>query len=245
MSSRKNLVISILFWIIMWEVITFMLGDRTTYPSLINIIANTFKVLRDPKFILVDVAQSFKRLGISLLVAMPVSYVLALLAIRYKLFESIMQTFVSATFPLPKIALLPLFLLIFGIGDLTKIVLITFSIFFLIFINTFEGARRLTTSELNDVMKIYKTTSFNYWYEFLAKGCYPYFLIGLKSGLGYGMTMVVVSEYSLSNNGLGYFIWSSWDQFRILDMYSGIFILALIGYFLNQFCNFLIVRSKV
>lgn len=55
------------------------------------------------------------------------------------------------------------------------------------------------------------------------------FLVGLKAAIGYDLLLVVVSEFSVSKNGIGHFIWQAWDQFRIIDMYAGVLILCLLG----------------
>jgi ABC-type nitrate/sulfonate/bicarbonate transport system permease component len=243
-SKKLHALSSILFWICIWELFVFVMNDSSVYLSLFTIMKNTAQLVFHTNFLTHHFFRSFARLLVSLTVALPLAYGFALLCIKNKILDSLINTFVSLTFPLPKIALLPLFLLLFGIGDLTKVVLITISVFYLVFINTYTGVRKIYLSEYSDVAQIYKIAGFNYWYQFLIKGSWPYFLTGLKSGLGYGLTMVVVSEYSLSNNGIGYFIWSAWDQFRVADMYSGIFILAVVGYLLSLGCTWLIERSR-
>lgn len=245
MTKKMLSLVSLVCWISIWELLVVAINDRSIFPQLPQILSNTLKLISDTDFIFKHFLQSMYRLGIALCFAIPAAYFFSLISIKSKFVDSFITTFVGATFPLPKIALLPLFLVFFGIGDLTKIVLIALSVFYLVFINTYEGIKKIATSELADVVKVYKVQGLNYWFDFLVKGSFPYFLIGLRSGLGYGLTMVVVSEYSLSNNGLGYFIWSSWDQFRVLDMYSGIFIIALLGLTLYGFCSQLIERYRV
>lgn len=236
--------VSLAIWVCVWELIVLLVHDQSLFPHLFDIFINTSNLFLNSDFVTKHLFQSLYRLSLALLFAVPLAYFIALAAVKNKFFEKLITTFVSITFPLPKIALLPLFLLFFGIGDLTKVVLIAVSVFYLVFISTYDGVQRLTTSDLMDVVKIYKIKGWSYWYHFLVKGSLRFFLVGLKSGLGYGLTMVVVSEYSLSNGGLGYFIWSSWDQFRVLDMYSGILVIAILGFSLNKFCSLLITLHE-
>ena len=70
-------------------------------------------------------------------------------------------------------------------------------------------------------------------------------LTGLKLALNYGLTLVVVSEISASNNGIGYFIWKSWDQFKIINVYSGVFVLSIIGFALYFTFNSFIEKIRL
>ena len=94
-----------------------------------------------------------------------------------------------------------------------------------------------------DIITIYPLTRFHYFFYFLIKGSLQEILTGLKLALNYGLTLVVVSELTASNNGIGYFIWKSWDQFKVVDVYSGVLTLSILGFLLYYFFNKIIERT--
>ncbi len=63
----------------------------------------------------------------------------------------------------------------------------------------------------------------------MIKGVSPDILAGIKVGIGYGLVMVVAGEFTVSRDGIGFFMWNAWDQFRITDLYCGLFVLSLMG----------------
>lgn len=233
-------------WVLAWELISrFVIKDPQLFPGFIEIIGNTWQLLFVNQKLPPHFASSGYRLVIAFLFSAPLAYLLAVLSAGQKQARFFLNPLITATYPLPKVALIPLVLLFFGTGDLSKIILIGLGIFYLIYINTYFGAVFILQSSLQDVIEVYKVRSYHFWYTYLTRGSFKSFLVGVKAGAGYGLTLVVVSEMSLSQSGLGYFIWSAWDSFRILDMYSGIFIIGVIGYLLNLISDILIEKASL
>lgn len=183
---------------------------------------------------------SGERYLIAIVLAVPLAIATAIFVAGSSKAKDLFYPIISLTYPLPKVAILPFLLLVFGIGDSAKIVMIALGIFYLLFINIYVGLTLELKGQLGDIVRTYQIRGVNYWYYFLFQGSYKHFLVGLKAALGYGLTMVVVSEISIAKNGIGFFIWSAWDAFRVVDLYSALFILALIGYFINAACDYLI-----
>ena len=91
--------------------------------------------------------------------------------------------------------------------------------------------RRLMSSGYFDIVKIYKIPYRAKLFRVLVRGTLPEILNGIKIGLGYGLVMVVAGEYTISRNGIGFFMWNAWDQFRIKDLYCGLVVLSALGLF--------------
>lgn len=243
MVKKRNILISLLFWLLVWEILAYgMIKDLSLFPSVEVLLMNTWQLLLKPQGLSFHLGASAWRFLLAALVSVPLAFFLALCCAYFKTLGLFVNTFVSATYPLPKVALFPFVLLLFGTDDGSKVFLIGIGIFYLVFINSYDGASRLLDGPLHDIVKVYGVKKFNFWYFFLTKGSLSSLLVGLKTGLGYGITLVVVSEWTMSNQGLGYFIWSSWDQFRIIDMYSGVFILAVVGWLIHSLISFLQTR---
>lgn len=215
--------------------------DKEFFPSPFFIIKKLFELIRTEAF-LNDLRSSSLRLLSGTLISIPLSLLSAIFCFRSKIIDHILTPVIGFTYPLPKVAIIPLLMLVFGIGDGFKIAVISLGMFYLIFINVYTSLTKLKNSQLNDVAKVYQLAGKNYYLQFLLKGIALDFLVGLKMALGYALTLVVVSEFSMSKNGIGNFIWKAWDQFKVIDMYAGIFLLCLAGLVIYSALDFIIGR---
>lgn len=216
--------------------------DQEFFPSPFDVAVKLSQLIIHGE-LTTDILASAMRLLLGTLISVPVSLIIAVLCVHSKIIGNIFRPIIAFTYPLPKVAIIPLLMLIFGIGDSSKVAVISLGMFYLIFVNLYTSMMKLKSSTLNAVTKIYKIEKKDYLFQFLIKGSLLDFLVGLKLALGYGLTLVVVSEFSMSRNGVGNFIWKTWDQFKILDMYAGIFFLCLIGFFVYGLLDYLITRT--
>lgn len=103
---------------------------------------------------------------------------------------------------------------------------------FLQFIETNQGVRDLIKTDYLDVARVYRLSFWDRYFHVIFRGTLNHTLTGLKLGLGYGLVMVVAGEFAFSQKGLGFFMWNAWDQFRVIDLYCGLFIFAIMGIFI-------------
>lgn len=222
-------IFTLLFLLIFWHFLTeFHYIDPIYYPSPLKIFTVTVHLLSDTD-LLFNIYSSLKRLFLAFIIAAPLAISLAMLASVSKKIDEVLSPIIAVTFPLPKVAIYPLMLLIFGMDETSKIALILIGLFYIIFINSRLGFKRLLISPANDVVFIYPVKKSDYIFQYMLKGAQLEILTGIKLALNYGLTLIVVSEATTSNNGIGYFIWRSWDQFKIINVYSGVFVLSFIG----------------
>jgi len=136
---------------------------------------------------------------------------------------------VALTYPIPKIAILPLIMLIFGIGDFAKIVMVAIGCFFLVLINTLHGVASIDKI-YHDVATVYKIKRRNFILKIILPGSLPAIFAGLKLAIGYSLVLVVAAEFSGADKGIGVLIWQSWETFSIKSMYAGIFVIGAMGF---------------
>lgn len=158
-------------------------------------------------------------LGMALGVAMGLSHVVRM----------IFYPIVIVTYPIPKIAVLPLIMLIFGIGDLSKIVVVAIGSFFLVLMNTLHGVDNLEKI-YHDIARVYKISHRSFILKIVLPGALPSIFTGLKLAIGYSLVIVVAAEFSGADKGIGYLIWQSWETFSIKSMYAGIFVIGVLGF---------------
>lgn len=136
---------------------------------------------------------------------------------------------IALTYPIPKIAILPLVMLIFGIGDLAKMVVVAIGSFFLVLMNTLHGVDSIEKI-YHDVAKVYKIRRWDFVFKVVLPGALPSIFTGLKLAIGYSLVMVVAAEFSGADKGIGFLIWQSWETFSIKSMYAGIFVIGAMGF---------------
>lgn len=156
----------------------------------------------------------------------------------YRLLDPVLQ-FLRAT---PPTAIIPVGILLIGIGDWMKILVIAFGSFWPILINSADGAR-LVPRERLDTARIFGLTEFETLRRVVLPSAAPMIAAGLRTGLAIAFIMIVVSEMIGSTNGLGYYILQAQRTFAIPEMYGGVVLLAILGYLLNTL--FVLLESKV
>lgn len=135
---------------------------------------------------------------------------------------------VSALYPIPKIAILPLVMLFFGIGDLSKIVLVALSVIFLVLINTTAGVLALDPVYF-DVAKNYGAPKRKLFLRVIIPGALPFIFVGLRLGIGVALIVIVAAEFVAARSGIGFLIWTSWEVMRIENMFVGIIVITILG----------------
>jgi len=135
---------------------------------------------------------------------------------------------ISAVYVLPKIAILPLVMLVFGIGEVSKIVIVGIASFFLVLINTTAGVR--------DIEPIFFEAGRNYganrvqmFRHVIIPGALPIIFAGLRLSLGTALIVIIAAEFVAAKYGLGYLIWFSWQTLLTENMFAGLVVIMILG----------------
>lgn len=139
-------------------------------------------------------------------------------------FEPVMYAF----WTIPKLAILPLLLLIFGFGDTPQIILIVLNTLFLVLIPTMAA--------IASVSDAYRETGHSFgasraqmFRHILLPSAVPEIFVALRLSAGASILVAVAAEFVNGNTGLGYMIWNSWQVFLPEPMYVGIVVVAILG----------------
>src|SRR5262249_7367174 len=152
--------------------------------------------------------------------------------------RAIVQPLVDGTFPIPKAALLPLFIMIFGIGEESKYAIIAAAVIYLVLINTVAGVRNIDRIYL-DVGQNFRASQLMMATDIALPGALPMIVTGIKFGSGVALLVRVTAEFVGARSGIGYLIWTSWQVFQVEKMYVGLMVIALIGFLLAILLNWL------
>jgi NitT/TauT family transport system permease protein len=173
------------------------------------------------------------RVAASLAAAMVLAVPAGIAMGRMKRVDDLASPFVYLTYPVPKIAFLPLVLLIFGIGDLSKIFLIAFILFFQILVTTRDAAREIPREHIM-AMRSLGATRAQKAVHLVWPAVLPKVLTSLRIGIGTAIAVLFFVESFATNSGLGYYILDAWSMLNYLDMYAGIVGMGVLGVILYE-----------
>jgi NitT/TauT family transport system permease protein len=139
-----------------------------------------------------------------------------------------LQPWVSGLYATPTIALAPLFILWFGIGIWSKVLVVITLVLFPVAINT-EAGLRTTSERLIEMLRSFGATRRQIFLKVSLPSAVPFILAGLKLGIGRGLIGVVVAELFGSRAGLGNLISQSADAFNMPELFAGVVVLAFAG----------------
>lgn len=157
--------------------------------------------------------------GVLLGIAMGLSWVV----------RSALKPLIAATYPVPKIALLPVMLLIFGIGDTALVVLVAVGVFYHILINTTAGVVNIPDIYL-DVARDFGVSRTRFVFTVALPGALPVIFAAIRLAWGIALIVVVAAEFTSANEGLGQLIIRSWQVFNVERMFAGLVVTGVIGW---------------
>jgi NitT/TauT family transport system permease protein len=214
--------------LVLWELVT-----RTGWvpalflPSPLNVIESGVAMLRSGELV-THVLTSLRRivLGFGLGALGGVSVGLAVGF--WSLAEAVSTPLIAATFPIPKIALLPLLILWLGIGEASKVAVITLGVFFPMAINTYTGVRSA------DPLLIRAAVSFGAgrWSlirKVMLPSALPMIFAGLKLGAGTSLLLLVAAEMIAANAGIGFLVLHAQNLMETTKLMVGVVLLSILG----------------
>ena len=139
--------------------------------------------------------------------------------------------------PLPSIALLPLALIWFGLGDGSVIFVLVHAVLWAVALNTYAGFRAVSPT-LRMVGQNYGLSGVGYVTRILVPGAFPSILAGLKIGWAFAWRTLIAAELvfgvSSGSGGLGWYIFERKNQLLIPDVFAGLLTVILFGLFVEH-----------
>jgi NitT/TauT family transport system permease protein len=142
--------------------------------------------------------------------------------------RAFLDPIVAATYPIPKISLLPLLLIIFGLGEASKIMTVAIAGFFLVLITTSHGVAQVDPI-LIQAGENYGARGWRLGTRVILPATLPAIFNGLRLALGVSLLIIVAAEFVAADRGIGYLIWISWSTLAVGKMYAGLVIIAVLG----------------
>ena len=150
--------------------------------------------------------------------------------------RALIDPLVATTYPIPKSAIFPLILLIFGLGEASKIVMVSIGVFYPVLINSVTGVLEINSIYL-DVGKNFRANRWQVFRTIAFPGAVPHIMSGVKLGIGMGLILIAIAEMIGAKSGLGFLIWNAWEILSVETMYVGLIVIALLGFLFSIILN--------
>lgn len=232
--TRERLIglLSPAFLLIVWELLAdFHLIDARFFPPPSRIAATLVRLAASGE-LWSNLSASLSRLFWGYLLGGVPALLLGLTMGLYRPVRAILDPLVAATYPIPKSAILPLVLLICGLGEASKITMVALGVFYPMIINTTAGVLEIDRIYL-DVGKNFGAGGWQRFYTIALPGAAPLIMAGVKLGAGLGLILIAIAEMVGAKNGIGFMIWNAWQLMSVDTMFVGLFVIALLGFAFN------------
>lgn len=192
--------------------------------------------------LLSDIGISLTRIAAGFVLGAISGLILGLLMGISRLTRAAIKPLVGVIYPIPKIAILPLVMLIFGLGEPSKYVIVAIGVFFLVLLNTMAGVMNIDKIYF-EVGRNYGATRLDVLQTIAIPGALPLIFTGLRLAWGTALLLIVAAEFVSSRSGIGYLIWNAWQTFSVEEMYSGLLTISALG--LVSFAIFDVIERRL
>lgn len=205
--------------------------DTLFYPAPTTILDSMWHQLREGA-LASDAAVTLRRLTYGFVLGALPGVALGLVAGITPTLRALLYPLASALYVVPRIALLPLVLVAFSIGDPARIFMVAFGVFFITFFSALSAAEQVDQNYIDTAR------SFGASYQHLVRsvilpGAAGPVFSGLRVAMGVGIIVIISVEFLASNSGLGAFIWRRYQIFDFPSVYTGIVAVSVLGVFVN------------
>jgi ABC-type nitrate/sulfonate/bicarbonate transport system permease component len=175
-----------------------------------------------------DVVPSVLRLLVGYAMAVLVGIALGVLVGANRSVRALLEPVLEFLRAIPPPVLVPILILVAGFGDTTKVLVITVGAVWPVLLNTVEGVRGLD-EVLVDTCRSYRIGGWLRLRAFVLRAASPQIVVGARQALSISIIMMVIGELLGTTNGLGYTVIQFQRGFQIPEMWSGVFVLGLLG----------------
>ncbi|MBI4588296.1 MAG: ABC transporter permease [Candidatus Rokubacteria bacterium] len=233
---------SVLLLAVAWEVAARLeVFNRVLFPPATAIVGRLVALAGDGT-LLYEAGQSLLRMGSGFALALLAGIPLGILMGRLRAVEGFFGPVFAFGFPIPKIGLIPIFLLFAGLGHASKIALVFVDSLFPIVLSTFHGVR-LVERQLIWSAQAMGDSEPSVLRRVVWPAALPHIFTGVRLGLIIALIVVFISEMVTAGSGLGHVMIVSARNFKIVDMYTAILSIALLGFAFDK--ALLAIRGRV
>ena len=214
--------------LVLWETsVRSGLLDARFFPAPTKIAQTAVRLISSGQ-LLTDISATLVRILFGFAIGATAGVVAGLALGGIRVVRVMFEPILSALYVIPKISILPLLMIIFGLGDGSKIAVVALAAFFVIAINTMDGVRT-ADPVLLEAGQNFGAKGLRMFWHVLLPSALPNIFTGLKIGAGTSLLVVIAAEFVAAEAGIGFLIWRSWTTLVTEEMYVGFAVIALMG----------------
>jgi NitT/TauT family transport system permease protein len=154
----------------------------------------------------------------------------------YRIPRLILDPFINGFYATPRIAFIPLIIMWFGIGLGAKIFIVFLSVFFPILINTIHGVKT-TDPQLLKAARSFCASEWEIFRSIVLPCTVPFIVTGIRQGVAHGLIGVVIGEFFVGSDGIGYLIGEGGTMFETDLLFVGVVVISFVGIVMAQLLN--------
>src|SRR6056297_377911 len=225
MKNKKSVPYAVGLIILIWYILHFILKSNVI-PSPITVIINFFNIFIP--VLLPHLAMSLYRILTAVLLAVFIGVLLGLIIGMNKRVDKLISPVIYLIYPIPKIAFLPIFMLLFGLGDRSKIILIMVIVIFQIIVTTRDSVKNINPEYFYSARSV-GVKGIQTYRHVIIPAILPQILTALRITVGTSIAVLFYAENFATQYGIGYYIMNSWIMVNYGDMFSGILANSILG----------------
>jgi len=219
--------------LVIWEVAARSgLWSRLLFPSLVSVAYEFGKFVTNPASLHEAWVSLYRALGGFTLAAV-VGIFVGMLMGRSKLVAGLLDPLFSGTYAVPKLALFPIFIFVFGIGSLSKVALVFLECLYPVVIMSYHGARSVNRVLLWSAQNMGASRG-ETLRRVVIPATAPFIFAGFRVAVPVAMIVVVITEMVASADGLGYQVIYALSSLRTDRMLAVVIVIAALGYALDK-----------
>ncbi len=218
--------------LLVWEEITRLnLVKPLFLPPPGKVVSTFFEMLMKQE-LLTDFKVSMISVVKGFLWGATIGLIAGILAGLSRIIDKLFGPTLNAIRQIPSLAWLPLIILWFGIGDLGKTIVIAKSVFFPVFLNTFQGVRNIPR-EYIEISQVFEFNRLRLLSKVVIPGALPMIFVGIRYGAGMSWHLMVAAEMLGGRNGLGFLLTESQEMLLTDQLFVVMAVIGFVGYFID------------
>ncbi len=241
LKRRLLQILSPILFLVVWQALDmFHVLNNQFIPAPSTVIAAFISDMQSGQ-LWADLSISLYRITLGFAIGVIPGIIVGLSSGLFPLVRMVVDPIVSATYSIPKLALVPLFMLIFGLTETEKILLIAAGCIFPVVINVTSGVVNLDKRYM-EVAKNFGASRLSFYRTVAIPGCLPALFSGLKLALAEALLLIVAAEMVGAQSGIGYRIWMSYDVMNMPIMFVSFAVMSILGYVFSAILDEIEVR---
>jgi NitT/TauT family transport system permease protein len=241
LGAAKPLV-SILFVLVVWQLAhAFGLTNRNLFPGPYDVAQAAVKLHQDG-VLLKDLRTSLSRAAVGFGLGATLGILAGILTARVAFVRLLVYPFFNILRPIPAIALVPIAIVWFGIGEQSKYFVIAYTVFLAVWLATHHGMEHVPETYIRASRSL-GAPWYREFFEVVIPAAAPHILAGLRFGAALAFLSLVAAELTGASAGIGYRLDEARQYFLVDRMFVGLIELGVLGAILDAF--FVYIGSKV